>query len=145
MSISTHPPEAAFHEETSRRRHGRRRRQCTGLAAGAAIGFVAGLVLQEVIGLGRITGHADNPFSVIFGLPVAMAIAFGLFGLLLATTREVAVVDAPVRVRWFRGLGRAATSTRGQLPGSSVPPGTTGDEEQARPAGSDPPRAGIGA
>jgi hypothetical protein len=118
-------------------------RQFTGLFGGAAVGFTAGLILQWAIGLTRITGHADNPFSVIFGLPVAMAIAFGLFGLLLATTREVAVVDAPVRVRWFRGLGRAATSTRGQLPGSSVPPGTTGDEE--RPAGSGPPRAGIGA
>jgi hypothetical protein len=47
---------------------------------------------------------------------------FGLFGLMLGTTRDVEVVDAPVRVPGFRRLGRAATSERGQEPGSPVTP-----------------------
>ena len=119
---------AALHEESGGRRHHRRLRQFAGLGAGAALGCVVGLALEVFVGLHRLTGQASNPFALVFGLPVALAIAGGLFGLLLGTTGEVAVEDAPVRVRWHRGLGRAATSTRGQLPGSSVPPGIPGDD-----------------
>ena len=93
-----------------------------GLAAGAASGFVVGLLLEWAIGSERLTGHADDPFSIAFGLPVALAIAAGLFGLLVGTAREAPVEDAPVRVRRFRRMGRAAVSKRGQLPGSPVPP-----------------------
>ena len=93
-----------------------------GLAAGAAAGFVVGLLLEWAIGSERLTGHADDPFSIAFGLPVALAIAAGLFGLLVGTAREEPVEDAPVRVRRFRRMGRAAVSKRGQLPGSPVPP-----------------------
>jgi hypothetical protein len=37
------------------------------------------------------------------------------------------VVDAPVRVPRYRRLGRAATSERGQLPGSAVTPRSADD------------------
>jgi hypothetical protein len=100
-----------------------------------ALGCGVGIALEVGIGLHRLTGEASDPFAVVFGLPLALAVAGGLFGLLLATTAEVAVEDAPVRVRWYRGLGRAATSTRGQLPGSSVPPGVPGDDRADTPAG----------
>jgi hypothetical protein len=41
---------------------------------------------------------------------------------MLGTAGEVEVVDAPVRMPRFRRMGRAATSERGQLPGSPVAP-----------------------
>lgn len=103
-----------------------------GLAAGAAAGFVVGLLLEWAIGSERLTGHADDPFSIAFGLPVALAIAAGLFGLLIGTAREEPDVDAPVRVARFRRLGRAATSSRGQLPGSPVRPVSDEDGEPPR-------------
>jgi hypothetical protein len=55
-----------------------------------------------------------------------------LFGLMLGTTREVAVVDAPVRDPRYRRLGKAATSERGQLPGSTVEPRTPDDGPHER-------------
>ena len=104
------------------RRHGRRRRQLGGLFAGAAIGWLVGFGLEYAVGVRDITGTSSNVFSVAFGLPLALAIAMGLFGLMRGTVREVDVVDAPVRMGRFRRLGRAAASERGQLPGSAVPP-----------------------
>jgi hypothetical protein len=118
-----HPqPGSALRAESPRREKRRRRSQFMGLAAGAAAGFVVGLLLEWSIGSDRLTGHADDPFSIAFGLPVALAIAAGLFGLLVGTAREEPAEDAPVRVRRFRRMGRAAASERGQLPGSPVPP-----------------------
>ena len=105
-----------------RREQAPREASSMGLAAGAASGLVVGLLLEWAIGSERLTGHADDPFSIAFGLPVALAIAAGLFGLLVGTAREEPVEDAPVRVRRFRRMGRAAVSKRGQLPGSPVPP-----------------------
>jgi hypothetical protein len=112
----------ALRAESPNREHNRRRRQIGGLAAGALTGLVAGIVIEYVIGSERLTGHANNPFSLAFGLPVAMAIAVGLFGLLLGTARVAPVEDAPVRERRYQRLGRAAVSKQGQLPGSPVPP-----------------------
>ena len=116
------PPTGSLQEEGPGRRHGRRRRQFTGLAAGVVVGWLIGFGLEYAVGSRPVTGSASNPFSVAFGLPLALAVAVGLFGLMLGTTSEVDVVDAPVRVGRFRGLGRAATSERGQLPGSAVAP-----------------------
>ena len=115
-------PGSALRAESPRREQHRRRGQFGGLVAGAAAGLVAGVLTQWAVGSERLTGHADDPFSLAFGLPVALAIAAGLFGLLLGTAREAAVVDAPVRVRRFRRMHRAAVSKQGQLPGSPVPP-----------------------
>jgi len=120
----------ALRAESPRREHSRRKRQIAGLAAGALAGLVAGIVIEYVIGSERLTGHADDPFSLAFGLPVAMAIAVGLFGLLLGTAREAPVQDAPVRERRFQRLGRAAVSKQGQLPGSPVPPVYDDDDER---------------
>jgi hypothetical protein len=129
MATHIHPPPRALDEEGRTQRHDRRRRQLTGLVLGAIVGWLAGFLLQYLVGITHVTGSASNPFAVAFGLPIAMAIAFGLFGLMLATTREVEVVDAPVRMGRFRRLGRAATSERGQLPGSPVPPRTPDDAD----------------
>jgi len=112
----------ALRAESPRRERHRRRSQFAGLFAGAVAGLVAGIAIQWAFGSERLTGHADDPFSLAFGLPVAMAIAAGLFGLLLGTAQEPPVEDAPVRVGRFRRLGRAAVSKQGQLPGSPVPP-----------------------
>jgi hypothetical protein len=128
MATSRHQPRSALRAESPGTERHRRRSQFGGLFAGAAAGFIAGILLQIVFGTDRLTGHADDPFSIAFGLPVALAIAAGLFGLLLGTAREPAVQDAPVRVRRFRGLGRAATSRQGQLPGSPVPPAPPDDD-----------------
>jgi hypothetical protein len=120
----------ALRAESPRRERHRRRSQVAGLFAGAAAGFVAGVLIQWAIGSERLTGHADDPFSLAFGLPVAMGIAVGLFGLLIGTAQEPPVEDAPVRVRRFSRLGRAAVSKQGQLPGSPVPPAYDDDQER---------------
>jgi hypothetical protein len=121
-------PGSALRAESPRRERHRRRSQFGGLVVGAAAGLVAGILIQWAIGSERLTGHADDPFSLAFGLPVALAIAAGLFGLLLGTAREAPVVDAPVRVRRFQRMHRAAVSRQGQLPGSPVPP-SYGDKD----------------
>jgi hypothetical protein len=115
-------PGSALRAESPRRERHRRKSQFAGLAAGVLAGVIGGILIQWAVGSERLTGHADDPFSLAFGLPVAMGIAAGLFGLLLGTAREPPVEDAPVRVRRFRRLGRAAVSKQGQLPGSPVPP-----------------------
>jgi hypothetical protein len=122
MATQMQPTPDSLREEGEGRRHGRRRRQFTGLAAGAAVGWLIGFGLEYAIGARLVTGSASNPFSVAFGLPLALAVACGLFGLMLGTAGDVEVVDAPVRMARFRRLGRAATSERGQLPGSPVAP-----------------------
>jgi len=121
---------SALRSESPRRERHRRRSQFGGLAAGAVAGLVVGVLIQWAFGSERLTGHADDPFSLAFGLPVALAIAAGLFGLLLGTAQEPALEDAPVRVGRFRRLGRAATSRQGQLPGSPVPPARVDDGER---------------
>jgi hypothetical protein len=130
MATSTHPPEQALHEEGPGRRHGRRRRQLLGLAAGFVVGWLIGFLVEYAIGSRLVTGSASNPFSVAFGLPAAVGVACALFGLLLGTTREVQVVDAPVRDPRYEHLGRAATSERGQMQGSSVAPRGPDDTAQ---------------
>jgi hypothetical protein len=112
----------ALRAESPRQEHHRRRSQAGAFFAGAAAGVIAGILVEWAIGSERLTGHADDPLSLGFGLPVAMGIALGLFALLIATAREDPVEDAPVRERRFRRLGRAAASKQGQLPGSPVPP-----------------------
>ena len=88
METGHHEPDSALRAESPRREEHRRRSQFGGLAAGAAAGFVVGILIQWAFGTERLTGHADDPFSLAFGLPVALAIAAGLFGLLLGTARE---------------------------------------------------------
>jgi hypothetical protein len=124
------PPRGSLEQEAPGRRHGRRRRQFGGLAAGAVLGWLIGFGLEYAVGSRDVTGTASNPFSVAFGLPLALAVAAGLFGLMLGTTREVEVVDAPVREPRYRRLGRAATSERGQAQGSSVAPRYPGDDRR---------------
>jgi hypothetical protein len=130
MATPAHPPAETLREEGAGQRHGRRRRQLTGLAAGFVAGWLVGFVVEYAIGSTLVTGSASDPFSVAFGLPAALGIMFGLFGLMLATTREVEVVDAPVREPRYRRLGRAATSERGQMQGSTVAPRTPDDLDQ---------------
>lgn len=125
--MATHPPARALDEEGPGQRHGRRRRQLIGLAAGFVLGWLVGFLVEFAIGSSLVTGSASDPFSIAFGLPAALGIMFGLFGLMLATTREVEVVDAPVREPRYRRLGRAATSERGQMQGSTVAPRTPDD------------------
>jgi hypothetical protein len=125
VATQTHPPTEALHEEGAGRRHGRRRRQYGGLAAGLVLGWLIGFGVEYAVGSRLVTGSASDPFSVAFGLPAALAVMCGLFGLMLATTREVEVVDAPVRDPRYRRLGRAAASERGQVesPPPPHPPG----------------------
>lgn len=126
------PPDALNQREGPGGRRGRRKRQLGGLAIGFVLGWVIGFLVEYAIGSNVITGSASNPFSVAFGLPAALGVMFALFGLMLGTTREVAVVDAPVRDPRYRRLGKAATSERGQLQGSTVTPRTPDDVERQR-------------
>jgi hypothetical protein len=133
MATDTQPPPGSLHQqEGPGGEHGRRRRQFGGLAAGFVLGWLIGFLLEYAIGSKLVTGSASDPFSVAFGLPAALGIMFGLFGLMLGTTREVEVIDAPVREPRYRGLGKAATSERGQLPGSTVAPRTPDDVDASR-------------
>jgi hypothetical protein len=130
MATDAQPPSESLHQqEGPGGEHGRRTRQLGGLAAGFVLGWVIGFLVEYAIGSRLVTGSASDPFSVAFGLPAALGIMFGLFGLMLGTTREVEVVDAPVRDPRYRRLGKAATSERGQLQGSTVPPRTPDDVE----------------
>ena len=126
------PPDALKQREGPGGQYGRRRRQLGGLAIGFVVGWVIGFVAEYAIGSKLVTGSASDPFSVAFGLPAALGIMFALFGLMLGTTREVAVVDAPVRDPRYERLGKAATSERGQLQGSTVKPRTPDDVRPER-------------
>jgi hypothetical protein len=130
MAAQTHPPAETLREEGPGRRHGRRRRQFLGLAGGFVVGWVIGFLVEYVIGSRLVTGSASDPFSIGFGLPAALGVMCALFGLMLGTLREVAVVDAPVREPRYRRLGRAATSERGQVQGSTVAPRTPDDPDE---------------
>ncbi len=121
------PPGALEQQEGPGGQHGRRKRQLGGLAAGFVIGWLIGFLVEYAIGSKLVTGSASDPFSIAFGLPAALGIMFALFGLMLGTTREVNVMDAPVRDPRYQRLGKAATSERGQLQGSSVKPRTPDD------------------
>src|SRR6185312_16355455 len=128
MAADIQPPPGSLHQrEGPGGQHGRRKRQLGGLAIGFVLGWVIGFLVEYAIGSKLVTGSASDPFSIAFGLPAALAIMFGLFGLMLGTIREVEVVDAPVREPRYRRLGKAATSERGQLQGSSVQPRTPDD------------------
>jgi hypothetical protein len=130
METPQQPSPGALREEGEGRRHSRRVHQFGGLAIGAVIGWLIGFGPEYAIGARLVTGSASTPFSIAFGLPLAVAVACGLFGLMLGTAGEVDVVDAPVRVARFRRMGRAATSERGQLPGSPVAPRTPYDRQR---------------
>ena len=131
MATHTHPPAETLREEGPGQRRGRRRRQFLGLAGGFVVGWLVGFLLEYVIGSRLVTGSASDPFSVAFGLPAALGVMCALFGLMLGTVREVAVVDAPVREPRYSRLGRAATSERGQLQGSTVAPRTPDDLDRS--------------
>jgi hypothetical protein len=121
------PPDALNQREGPGGQHGRRKRQLGGLAIGFVLGWVIGFLVEYAIGSKLVTGSASDPFSIAFGMPAALGVMFALFGLMLGTTREVDVVDAPVRDPRYERLGKAATSERGQLQGSSVQPRTPDD------------------
>jgi hypothetical protein len=70
-------------------------RQFGGLGTGFVIGWLIGFGLEYAVGARLVTGSASNPFSVAFGLPLALAVACGLFRLMLGTAGKVEVVDAP--------------------------------------------------
>jgi len=128
MATDAQPPPGSLHQqEGPGGEGGRRRRQFGGLAAGFVLGWLIGFLVEYAVGSRLVTGSASDPFSVAFGLPAALGIMFGLFGLMLGTTRDVDVVDAPVRDPRYSRLGRAATSQRGQLQGSTVAPRTPDD------------------
>jgi hypothetical protein len=130
MEASAHPPERVLNEEGAGRRHGRRRRQLTGLAAGLVLGWAIGFAVEYAVGSRLTTGSVSDPFTVAFGLPAAVAVAFGLFGLLLGTTSEVQVVDAPVRDPRYERAGRAAASERGQTHAAADAPRPPADSRR---------------
>src|SRR6476620_4689979 len=92
------------------------------IAAGTLPGLVVGGLVVLLMDAPRATGSGDNPAVWVFGLPGFLAIAGTVIGWVAAGLPSVEVVDAPVRQRRFRRAGRAATTERGQLPGSEVPP-----------------------
>ena len=108
------------------------RRQFGGLAAGFVLGWLIGFLVEYAIGSKLVTGSASDPFSVAFGLPAALGRHVRPLRPDAGTTREVEVVDAPVREPRYRRLGKAATSERGQLQGSTVEPRTPDDVDAGR-------------
>src|SRR6476659_6928938 len=100
----------------------RRRRRLAIIAAGTLTGLVVGGLVVLVGDAPRATGSGASPAVWVVGLPGFLAIAGTVIGWVAAGRPSVEVVDAPVRQRRFRRAGRAATTERGQLPGSEVPP-----------------------
>ena len=111
----------------------RRRRRLAIIAAGTLTGLVVGGLVVLVVDAPRATGSGDNPAVWVVGLPGFLAIAGTVIGWVAAGLPSVEVVDAPVRQRWFRRAGRAATSEQGQLPGSEVPPRYASSPRDRRP------------
>jgi hypothetical protein len=60
------------------RRHGRRRHQFPGFAAGVVIGWLIGFGLEYAVGPGSSRAARRTRSRVAFGLPLALAVAFGL-------------------------------------------------------------------
>ena len=89
---------------------------------GAAVGYGLGACFVVVFDRPRYSGSDSDLLVWLVGLPTLLAIAGAVIGSLVAAWPTVEDVDAPMRVRRFARQGRAATSERGQLPGSSVPP-----------------------
>jgi hypothetical protein len=100
----------------------RRRSRLAIVLAGAVGGYVVGAAAVLIDSQRRYTGDPSHPATWLIGLPLLLAIVGTVAAVLLDATRDVEDVDAPVRLRRFRRQGRAATSTRGQTPGSDVPP-----------------------
>jgi hypothetical protein len=99
-----------------------RHKQLVTVFGGTVVGFGLGALFVLLIDRRNYTGSADNLPTWLFGLPVLLAIAGTVIGMVLAGMRNVDDVDAPVRLRRFARRGQAATSVDGQLPGSEVPP-----------------------
>jgi uncharacterized integral membrane protein len=99
-----------------------RRKQLATVFGGTLVGLVVGALLVVLIDRQNSTGSSGNIETWLFGLPILLAIAGTVIGSVLAGMRNVDDVDAPVRLRRFARRGRAATSVKGQLPGSDVPP-----------------------
>jgi hypothetical protein len=111
----------------------RGRRRLVAVLTGACIGYAIGAVFVLTVNQARYSGRASDIVVWLIGLPILLAIAGAVIGSLAAAWRTVEDVDAPLRVPRFERQGRAATSERGQLPGSAVPPRydethTTGDQ-----------------
>jgi MFS family permease len=112
-------PEAAPPDAGVERR--RRGQALMAAAAGAVVGVLIGLVVDYIFDP-RQTAYR---WSIVFALGL-----IGLFaGGMLAETRVVEDVDAPIRDVDAASKGRAATAEEGQLPGSPVKPVITGDPE----------------
>jgi hypothetical protein len=99
-----------------------RRRRIATVVAGGVGGYVIGGIAVFLDSQSRYTGQPSHPETWIFGLPLVLAIIGTIGALLVDGARNSEDVDAPVRLRRFRRQGRAATSVRGQTPGSDVPP-----------------------
>jgi len=100
----------------------RRHRRLAIIAAGTLTGLVVGGLVVLLVDAPRATGSGDNPAVWVFGLPGFLAIAGTVIGWVMAGLPSAPVMDAPVRQRRFARRGVAATSVRGQTPGSDVPP-----------------------
>jgi hypothetical protein len=111
-----------------------RHRRLAIIAAGTLTGLVVGGLVVLLMDAPRATGSGDNPAVWVFGLPGFLAIAGTVIGGVAAGLPSVEVVDAPVRQRRFRHAGRAATTERGQLPGSEVPPRYTTSPRDRHPS-----------
>jgi hypothetical protein len=112
----------------------RRHRRLAMIAAGTLTGLLVGGLVVLLVDAPRATGRGDNPAVWVFGLPGFLAIAGTVIGWVAAGLPSVEVVDAPVRQRRFRRAGRAATTERGQLPGSEVPPRYATPPRDRRPS-----------
>jgi hypothetical protein len=109
-------------EEDEAGRARRRHRRVIGIAGGAAVGALVGILALVLTDSWHTTGNDSNPAVYVFGLPLFTAIVGAVMGWLFSGIPEANEVDAPVRDPRFAAAGRAATSVHGQEPGSPVHP-----------------------
>jgi hypothetical protein len=100
----------------------RAHRRILAVVIGAVVGYGLGAGFVVVVDRARYSGADSDLLVWLLGLPTLLAIAGAVIGSLVAAWPTVEDVDAPMRVDRYVRQRRAATSQRGQLPGSAVPP-----------------------
>jgi hypothetical protein len=100
----------------------RTHRRILAVLIGALVGYGLGACFVIVFDRARYSGADSDLVVWLVGLPTLLAIGGAVIGSLVAAWPTVEDVDAPMRVDRYARKGRAATSQRGQLPGSAVPP-----------------------
>lgn len=111
----------------------RTRRRILAVLIGALVGYGVGAAFVVVVDRARYSGADSDLVVWLVGLPTLLAIGGAVIGSLVAAWPSVEDVDAPMRVDRYVRQRRAATSQRGQLPGSAVPPRYEDETPQSRP------------